>query len=51
MLFMVNELFNPKTVKKLCSKIEISSKQEEAANEWLNLLKKGLLKDEKKQLF
>ena len=44
---MVNELFNPKTVKKLCSEIEISFEQEEAAKDWLNLLKKRLLKDEK----
>ena len=50
-MFYMNDLFNPKTVKKLCSNIEISSEQEEAAKEWLNLLKKGLLKDEKNNYF
>jgi len=50
-LIVVNELFNPKTVNKLCSKIELSSEQEDAAKEWINLLDRGLLKDEKNNYF
>src|SRR5438105_3455659 len=41
-------LFNPKTTKKLCSNITITSAQKKAANEWLELLGKNELEDEKK---
>ena len=44
---MADELFNPKTVKKLCSKTEVRGSQEKAAEEWLDLLVAGKLKREK----
>ena len=42
-----NALFNSKTVSKLIESISISEEQKIAANEWLELLEKDKLKDEK----
>ncbi|ODS35211.1 hypothetical protein BEH94_03310 [Candidatus Altiarchaeales archaeon WOR_SM1_SCG] len=44
---MTKELFNPKTVKRLCSKTEVTDSQEKAAEEWLKLLDEDKLKIEK----
>ena len=41
------ELFNSKTVKRLCKDILISPTQEKAANDWLSKLDNDELKDEK----
>ncbi len=41
------ELFNKKTIRRLCADIDISPKQEDAAKEWLELLEKNRLEDEK----
>lgn len=42
------ELFNPKTVEKLCRDIVPTKEQEQAAKSWLELLKHDELKDETK---
>jgi len=47
---MVN-LFNPKTIKKLCSKIKPTTTQKNAAKSWLFLLEQGKLKKEKLNYF
>lgn len=44
-------LFNEKTIQRMCSGITISSKQQEAANQWLRLLKDQLLIAEKSNYF
>jgi len=44
-------LFNPKTIKKLCSSITITSDQRKAANEWLGLLESDQLEKEKRNYF
>lgn len=46
-----NDLFNPKTIKQLCSSVEILSAQKKAANEWLKLLESGQLVKEKQNYF
>ncbi len=38
---MKKELFNPRTVERLCSKIKLSAKQKAAAKEGLDLLEQG----------
>ena len=45
---MDNDLFNPKTIKRLCDDVKLSSKQEHAAKEWLRLLDASELEDERK---
>ena len=40
------ELFNPRTIQRLTSKIKVSPKQKESADLWLKLLDEGKLKDE-----
>ncbi|NQU98074.1 N-6 DNA methylase [Candidatus Woesearchaeota archaeon] len=45
------ELFNSKTVKRLCSKIKLSHLQKRAAKDWLYLLNEGKLKQEKLNYF
>ena len=47
----IHALFNPKTIKKLCSGITITSAQRKAANEWLGLLESGQLEKEKQNYF
>jgi len=42
-----NDLFNPKTIKRLCSDIKISTTQKKAANDWLKLLESEQLEKEK----
>lgn len=42
-----NLLFNAKTVDRLCQDVKISSKQRQAAKEWLQLLQDNKLEDEK----
>lgn len=44
---MDKELFNPKTVKRLCSMIKLSYSQKTSAKEWLYFLEQGKLKEEK----
>jgi predicted type IV restriction endonuclease len=44
---MEKELFNPKTVMRLCSKINLTVKQKTAAKEWLSFLEQGKLTGEK----
>ena len=41
------DLFNPKTIERLCSNVKITSKQKQASKEWLNLLAENKLQDEK----
>ncbi len=48
---MEKQLFNPKTVKRLCSKIKLTLLQKKAAKEWLYFLDKGKLKKEKLNYF
>lgn len=45
------ELFNPKTIKKLCANVTITSTQKKAAAEWLKLLESGHLEKEKQHYF
>ena len=45
---MGNDLFNPKTIERLCDDVKLSSKQEHAAKEWLRLLDASELEDEQK---
>jgi len=47
MLHQQKALFNSKTTQKLISSIELSSTQKDAAFEWLKLLEKNQLEDEK----
>ena len=47
-LLKKNALFNEKTIKRLCSKTKISSKQKKASNKWLEKLEADSLKEEKK---
>ena len=47
----VNELFNPKTIKRLCSSVKISTAQKKASTEWLKLLESGQLEKEKQNYF
>ncbi|MCH7559893.1 MAG: N-6 DNA methylase, partial [Thaumarchaeota archaeon] len=47
----VNELFNPKTIKRLCSSVKISTAQKKASAEWLKLLESGQLEKEKQNYF
>lgn len=44
---MVNDLFNPKTVKRLCSNVKLSTQQKNAAQEWMELLEQGKLEKER----
>lgn len=44
---MEKELFNQKTVQRLCSKIQLTPAQKTAAKEWLYFLDEGKLKKEK----
>lgn len=46
-----NDLFNPKTIKRLCSDVKISTAQKKAANDWLKLLESGQLEKEKQNYF
>ncbi|KAF6247115.1 hypothetical protein C6990_05390 [Nitrosopumilus sp. b3] len=46
-----NDLFNPKTIRRLCSDVKISTKQKKAASEWLKLLESGQLEKEKQNYF
>ncbi len=46
-----NDLFNPKTIKRLCSDVKISISQKKATKEWLKLLEKGELEKEKQNYF
>ena len=41
-------LFNPKTICNLCENVVVTEEQKKAAHEWLELLRMGNLKDEKK---
>jgi len=41
------ELFNEKTIERLCEDVKISEKQKESASEWLELLENNKLKKEK----
>lgn len=42
-----NDLFNSKTIERLCSDVKITNKQKESAKEWLQLLEENKLEDEK----
>ncbi|PIN85003.1 MAG: hypothetical protein COV47_04480 [Candidatus Diapherotrites archaeon CG11_big_fil_rev_8_21_14_0_20_37_9] len=44
----MTELFNKKTIERLCANIQISAKPGKAAKEWLELLKSDALRDEVK---
>lgn len=44
-------LFNEKTIKKLCSNIEITTKQKKNAKEWIELLESKSLTKEKSNYF
>jgi len=46
-MVIVNELFNSKTIKRLCSDVKISVSQKKTASEWLKLLESGQLEKEK----
>jgi len=48
---MATELFNKKTIERLCSNISILPKQKKASKEWLDLLESEELNDEKKNYF
>jgi len=48
---MKHELFNEKTVKRLCSKVKITPQQKKTAQEWLQLLESGILEKERKNYF
>ena len=43
-----NQLFVKNTLEKFCSDVKITAKQKKAAKEWLDLLNKNKLRDEKK---
>jgi len=43
---MHTELFNEKTIKRLCSNVMINQKQKSNANEWIKLLEAGVLNEE-----
>jgi len=45
------DLFNQKTIERLCNDVSITSKQKQATKEWLSLLEQNKLKDEKKNYF
>jgi hypothetical protein len=40
-------LFNPRTIKKFCAKVEVTNAQKRATREWLNLLENNKLEEEK----
>lgn len=48
---MDKELFNPKTIKRFCAKIKLTTKHRTAAKSWLYLLDEGKLKKEKLNYF
>ncbi len=48
---MKHDLFNEKTIKRLCSNIEVTLKQKKTAQEWLKLLESGVLEKERKNYF
>ena len=48
---MDTELFNEKTIKRLCSNVKITQKQKKNAEEWLKLLESGSLLKERANYF
>lgn len=42
----MTDLFNPKTVNRLCRDVVLTKKQKESAKQWLKLLKENKLKKE-----
>lgn len=46
-----NALFDTKTIKRLCSDVQITEKQKDAVREWLKLLDEKRLEDETKNYF
>ncbi len=48
---MDTELFNERTIKRLCSNVKISQKQKKNANEWIQLLESGALEKERSNYF
>jgi len=48
---MDTELFNEKTIKRLCSGVKITPKQKKNAEEWIKLLESGVLEKEKRNYF
>ena len=48
---MKHDLFNEKTIKRLCSNVEVTLKQKKTAQEWLKLLESGVLEKERKNYF
>jgi hypothetical protein len=48
---MDTELFNEKTIKRLCSNVNVSPKQKKNANEWIKLLESGSLEKERTNYF
>lgn len=48
---MDTELFNEKTIKRLCSNVKVSPKQKKNANEWIKLLESGSLGKERTNYF
>lgn len=48
---METELFNEKTIKRLCSKIKINQKQKRNADEWIKLLENEALVKERENYF
>lgn len=41
------DLFNPKTIERLCEDVKVTTRQKHAVNEWLKLLEENKLEDEK----
>ena len=48
---MDKELFNEKTIKRLCSNVKITQKQKKNADEWIKLLESGSLAKERANYF
>lgn len=48
---MKSELFNEKTIKRLCSNVKITQKQKKSTNDWINLLEIGALEKERPNYF
>jgi len=48
---MDTELFNEKTIKRLCSNVKVSNKQKKNANDWIKLLESGSLEKERTNYF
>lgn len=48
---MDTELFNEKTIKRLCSNVKVSNKQKKNANDWIQLLESGSLEKERTNYF